>query len=116
MRLPSIIRETRGAWRVGVGDTAKLEVEFAIELMMAFSFQRSLVPPGIPSRLTSSCGSESSGGINLVSDEVRRGTISAGMTGLLGWFVSRRISDDAAPLGGDKIGSTTECIRGIPSV
>src|SRR5438034_756420 len=88
-RLPSIIRETRGGWLAGIGGRAKLDVEFAIELMIAFSLQRSPVAPGIPSLLTLSPGSEFSGGIDSISGKVDRGTISAALAELLGWFVKR---------------------------
>ena len=39
MRSPSIIRETRGAWRVVGSAKAKLETEFAIELTIGFWLQ-----------------------------------------------------------------------------
>src|ERR1700674_2677871 len=108
VKLPSIIRETRGGWPTGAGGRAKLGGEFAIELMIGFSLQRLLAPPGTPSRLTSTGGSGFSGVINFISREVGGRTMTAAVTGLLGCFVSRRISGAAAARGGDKIGSTIE--------
>src|SRR4051812_25819813 len=69
-RSPSIIRETRGAWRVVVGGKAKLETEFAIDLRIGFSLQRSLVPSGTPRRLTSMGGSRFCAVINFVWREL----------------------------------------------
>src|SRR6267378_1014300 len=89
IKFPSIIRETRCAWLTGTGGGAKLEVEFAIELMIGLSLQRLLVPPGTPSCLTSSCGWESSDGMTFISREVCLGTTSAALAGLLGRLVKR---------------------------
>ena len=91
-------------------------MELSMELMAESPFQRLPVPPGIPPRPTSTCGGEFSSGVNFTSCEACLVTISATVTGLLGWLISRRFSNGASGSGDDKIGSTVECIRGRPSL